>query len=288
MTRIRIITCFAVALLNPALIQAQGREPQQGMEDLQDTFKLNKHEPAQIRVEVDAGEVRVAKGNSSDEVRVGLHYDKTLYHHTFRFSESRNTLDITFDRQKWFDRDGDQEAAELALELPTEAELHLDYKIKAGKIDMQLGGLKIADMAMETMAGEVNVDFKEPNRIDMANLDLNTKVGESKFIHLGNARFRDADINGGIGEMTIDFTGEMAKDAVARVDLDIGETAIILPREAGTKLSVSKFLFLSHFDLPYELRQDGRYYFTENYDRADQTFQLRVSSGLGECRVELR
>ncbi|MGH7493685.1 MAG: hypothetical protein ACREOO_15010 [bacterium] len=288
MTRIQIITCFASTLLIPDLIFAQAREPQPGIEDLQDTFKVSKREPLQLRVEVDAGEVRVSKGSSTDEVRVGLRYDKTLYHHTFRFNESRNTLEIAFERQKWFDREGDQEAAELELELPTEAELHLECKIKAGKIDMQLGGLKIADMALETMAGEVNLDFKEPNRIEMSNLDLNTKVGESKFIRLGNARFRDADINGGIGEMTIDFTGEMAKDAVARVDLDIGETAIILPREAGTKLSVSKFLFLSHLDLPYELRQDGRYYFTENYDRADHTFQLRVSSGLGECRVELR
>ena len=278
MSRIRVWAYFT-ALCVPGLIAA---------EDLQKTFKVGKQEPLRVRVEVDAGQVRVAKGTRDDEVRVGLRYDKTLYEHTFRFNESRNTLEIAFDRQKWFNRENHHDAAELEMELPTEAELHLDFRIKAGEIDMQLGGLKIAEMALETMAGEVNLDFKEPNRIEMSNLDLNTKVGDSKYIHLGNARFRDADINGGIGGLTIDFTGEMTRDAVARVDLDIGETAIILPREAGTKLSVSKFLFLSHIDLPYELRQDGRYYFTENYDRADQTFQLRVSSGLGECRVELR
>jgi hypothetical protein len=288
MIGIRISTCVAAALMIPLLSYGQERASWPDTEDFEDTFKVSKRDPLHLRVEVDAGEVRVARGSSADEVHVGLRYDKTLYHHTFRFNESRNALDIAFDREKWFEREGNHEAAELALELPTEAELILEFKIKAGKIDMQLGGLKIADMALETIAGEVNLDFKEANRIEMTNLDLNTKVGESKFIRLGNARFRDADINGGIGELTIDFTGEMAKDAVARVDLDIGETAIILPRDAGTRLSVSKFLFLSHVDLPYEMRQDGRYYFTENYDRADQTFQLRVSSGLGECRVELR
>ena len=287
MTRMRMSASLALALLAPALICAQG-QVRPGSENLDNTFKVSKREPLQLRVDVDAGEVRVAKGSSDDEVRVGLRYDKTLYHHTFRFNESRNSLAIALDREKWFDRESDHKAAELELELPTEAELQLEFKIKAGAIDMQLGGLKIADLALVTMAGEVNLDFKEPNRIEMSSLDLNTKVGESKFIRLGNARFRDADINGGIGEMTIDFNGEMAKDAVARVDLDIGETAIILPRDAGTKLSVSKFLFLSHIDLPYELRQDGRYYFTENYGRADRALQLRVSSGLGECRVELR
>lgn len=279
-------TRLAFFLLIPSVLFTQEKQ-QSGTEDLQNTFKVNKTEPVHMRVQVDAGEVRVAKGGG-DEVRVGLRYDKALYDHSFRFNENRNTLEIVVDREKWFKNEDNHEGAKLELELPSEAELHLEFKIKAGEIDMQLGGLKIAEMALETMAGEVNLDFDEPNRMEMSSLDLNTKVGESKFIRLGNARFRDADINGGIGELTIDFGGEMAKDAVARVDLDIGETAIILPREAGTKLSVSKFLFLSHIDLPYELRQDGRYYFTENYDQAERTFQLRVSSGLGECRVELR
>jgi len=287
MKRLQMLGCCAAAVLIPGLSFAQDKD-RAGMEDLQKVFKVSKRAPLPMRVEVDAGAVRVAKGNSEDEVHLGLHYDKRLYDHSFRYTESTNRLEISFDRHKWFDRDSEHDAAELELELPTEPELHLEFKIKAGEIDMQLGGLKIAEMALETMAGEVNLDFKEPNRIEMSNLDLNTKVGESKFIRLGNARFRDADINGGIGELTIDFSGDMAKNAVARVDLDIGETAIVLPREAATKLSVSKFLFLSHIDLPYELRQDGRYYFTENYERADRTFQLRVSSGLGECRVELR
>jgi predicted membrane protein len=151
---------------------------------------------------------------------------------------------------------------------------------------MQLGGLRVADFAMSVTAGEVNLDFDEPNRLEMETLELRTRIGESKFRHLGNARFRDADINGGIGEMIIDFSGAMLASAVARVDLDIGETVIILPQEAGAKLSVSKFLFLSQIDIPFDFRKDGRYYYTDNYGKAGQDFQLRINSGIGELRIE--
>ncbi len=292
MIQTNLVRTMVLVLTMSGLVFAQRREDSQHddarVEELQNSFKVGSGSPFQLRVDIDAGEVRVAKGQSRDEVRVSLAYNKNQFHHSFRYNETRNALEVQFDKEGWFDHERDRTVAEIEIELPTEGELQLDFKIKAGEIDMALGGMHITDFALETVAGEVNLDFDEPNRIDMASLTLNTKVGESKFRRLGNARFRDADINGGIGELTIDFTGEMAKDAVARVDLDIGETVIVLPRETGTKMSISKFLFLSHVELPFELNKDGRYYYSQNYDRAERTLQLRVSSGVGECRVEVQ
>jgi predicted membrane protein len=273
------------------LVFAQRREDSRReagrLEELSNSFKVRSGTPFQLRVEVDAAELRVAKGKSRDEILVNLAYTQHQFSHSFRFNETRNALEVQFDKEGWFKHERERTHAEIDIELPPEGELQLDFKIKAGEINMELGGLRIIDFALETLAGEVNVDFAEPNLTEMASLTLNTKIGESKFRRMGNARFRDADINGGIGELTIDFTGEMAKDAVARVDLDIGETVIVLPRESGTRLSISKFLFLSNVELPFELHKDGRYYYSENYERADRTLQLRLSSGVGECRIEV-
>jgi hypothetical protein len=280
-------TFLILALALPGVMAAQKRE-NSGIESLRNDFKIDTDRPARLRVDVDAGEIRVEKGSSRNKMEVDLHYNKDHFRHSLRFNETRNEMEIVFEKEGWLEYDHDRTIGELMIALPTEGELELDFKIKAGKIDLQLGGLRITELALETIAGEVNVDFEEPNRMEMANLYLNTKIGESKFRRLGNARFRDAEINGGIGELTIDFSGEMLADANARVDLDIGETMIVLPRDAGTRLSMSKFLFLSHVNLPFELQKEGRYYYSENYDRASRTFQLRVSSGLGECRVELQ
>ena len=275
---------LTVALVAPAL-WAQ-REESRDHEKLDKTFKVNTERDFRLRLEVDAGQVRVLPGASEDQLTVHLFYTKKQFRHDFRFNEQENRLEIRFDKDGWFDHDHHGLDAELEIELPRDAKLRADCNIKAGEIDMQLGGLRIVDFAMRVMAGEANLDFNQPNRVEMESLVLNTKIGESKFRHLGNARFRSADINGGIGEMTIDFNGAMLADAVAEVDLDIGETVVALPQEAGTKLSVSKFLFLSQIDLPFAVRKDGRYYYTDDYGTGGKDFQLRISSGIGELRIE--
>jgi hypothetical protein len=261
------------------------RDESYDTEKIDKTFKVRTDRDLRLRLEVDAGEVRVARGLTEDQLAVHLVYTKTQFRHAFRFNERDNALEINFDKDGWFDHN-EHMTAELEIELPRDATLRADCRIKAGEVTMQLGGLRLADFDMRVTAGEVNVDFDEPNRVEMETLVLNTRIGESKFRHLGNARFRDADINGGIGQMTIDFSGAILPQAVAQVDLDIGETVIVLPHDAGTKLSVSKFLFLSQIDMPFELRKDGRYYYTDDYGKAGQDLQLRISSGIGELRIE--
>lgn len=268
------------------LVLAQEKnKPAPGYEDLDNDFKIDTGSTFRMRVEVDAGKVRVSRGHSKDRVKARLFYDREEYEHTFRYNEKRNALEIILDKTRWIGKHDNHEAGELDLELPTGGDMDLDFKIKAGEIEMQLGGLSLADFSLETIAGEVNLDFDEPNQREMTNLFLNTKIGESNFRRLGNARFRNAEIDGGIGQLTIDFSGDLLKDAIADVDLDIGETTIVLPRESGTRLSISKFMFLSHFEPPRDLRKDGRYYYSQNYDDAKQNFQLSISAGIGECRI---
>lgn len=286
MSSTKLITALILCASAGMMLAQEKSKSVSGYEDLDNDFKIDTGSTFRMRVEVDAGKVRVSRGQSKDKVNARLFYDREEYEHTFRYNEKRNALEIILDKTRWIGHHDGHDAGELDLELPTGGELDLDFKIKAGEIEMQLGGLRLTDFSLETIAGEVNLDFDEPNQVEMSNLFLNTKIGESNFRRLGNARFRNADIDGGIGQLTIDFSGKLIKDAIAKVDLDIGETAIVLPRESGTRLSLSKFMFLSHFEPPSHLRKDGRYYYSENYDSAAQTFQLRISAGIGECRIE--
>jgi len=122
--------------------------------------------------------------------------------------------------------------------------------------------------------------------LSMSVLKINTKVGETEIIRLGNARFKEAEINGGIGEMRVDFRGKILNEALADVDLDIGEATIYLPDDdVGVKLSVSKFLFLSDVEISRNFRKSGRHYYSRNYDDAKNALTLRVSPGLGELNI---
>lgn len=284
--RVVMMALLAVAHLVPA--QAQRRTETRGgeVEEFRKSYRLRTDRDARLRMDLDACELRLTRGRSDADLQLVLLYTKNQFTHFLRHDDRNNELEITFDKKGWFEYDSKRMTARLEVELPREVRLRIVSRIKAGEVDMQLGGMHIVEFAFKTWAGEVNIDFEEPNRSEMRILEINTKVGETTLRNLGNARFLSAEINGGIGEMTIDFRGEMLKEASADIDLDIGETVILLPDKSGTKLSVSKFPFLSQVELPFRLEKEGRYYYTKNYRELGRTLQLRVNTGIGELRIE--
>ena len=153
---------------------------------------------------------------------------------------------------------------------------------KAGKVEFQLGGLPITRFGLRCLAGETTVDFKEPNRVAMKMFDVNCSIGEIKLLHLGNARFREADINSGIGELKIDFSGDKIDGAFVKIDLDIGETDIVVPDDTGVRMKVSRFLFFSNTRNHCGFKKRGHYYYSENYEDFDNKLDLAVSTGIGE------
>lgn len=273
---------YFLFLLCPHLLMAKGKE----VKRFREKYKIPPSEILQVKIDIDAAEVKISKGNRAYEAWVSIYYTEDEFKVNVDFDEERPRLDIEFDKKGWMDSDKDDLEASFVLELPYEVEIDLEARIKAGEVELDLGGLSLVDFYLKTWAGEVLVEFSEPNKSEMDYLEINTKIGETELVKLGNARFRDAEINGGIGEMTIDFRGDLLPNAHATVDLDIGETNIILPEDTGVKLSVSKFLFLSEINLPYSFKKSGRYYYSKNFDEATNQLILKVSPGLGELRID--
>ncbi|MFQ5824023.1 MAG: LiaF domain-containing protein [bacterium] len=269
-------------LLFSNLLIAQGRD----VERFRERYKVPSGKVFHVKVDIDAAEVKIFKSLRENEAWITIYYTEDEFKVYVDFDEERSRLDVKFDKRGWMDSDEEDLKANFALELPYGVEIDFETKIKAGEVELDLGGLSIVEFDLKTWAGEVLVEFSEPNKSEMNYLDINTKIGETDLVRLGNARFRDAEINGGIGEMTIDFRGELLPKARASVDLDIGETNIILPQDVGIKLSVSKFLFMSNINLPYRFKKSGRYYYSKNYDDAANQFTLKVSPGLGELQIE--
>ncbi len=166
--------------------------------------------------------------------------------------------------------------------------MDLYSKIKAGQVEMDLGGLSLKRFELQTYAGEIDIDFDEPNQIEMRSLLLNTKVGETHLRRLGNARFRNANIDNGIGALHVDFSGAIEDEASVSIDLDIGETDISIPDEVGARVSVKKFLFLSDVSISRGFRKSGRYYINDSYNNARKNIELSVAPGIGALSIVSR
>ena len=284
MKKILIVFASLVVWIHPALLRA-------GLDDIiqfHQKYRLDAGRTAEIKIDVDAGHVIVEKSGEKNYVEVSMRYVDDMFREDVNFNENRNRLQVKLDARHWHS-DFDDEDAKVHILLPEGVDLVLDTRVKAGEIEMILGGLRIKEFSFVNWAGDVEIRFDEPNLIPMETMDLSLKVGESRLIGLGNARFDFADINGGIGSMHVDFSGETLQAARAKIDQDIGETVLVFPGDLGVKMRIGgTFSFLSSKDVDGAFNKRGDYYFTDTYDDAHRKIQVKVTPGLGELRVDMR
>jgi len=250
-------------------------------------FIMKEGKAAQINLDVDAGEVIVNRGDSGSRVFIEVEYSGDDFSCDIDYDESDNRIEISLDKDGWFG--GDDCRAVIELSLPYEIEILLDTELKAGSIEMELGGLNIREFSLENTAGEVEVSFSEPNRSRMDLLEIDTSVGETELLRLGNSRFKRAEINSDIGELSLDFSGEPLAGAEAEIDLDVGETDIDLPGNTGIRIELAGGSgFLKEVSMDSAFYKKGDYYFNRQFEDEKNGFVIRLSHGIGELTLNQR
>jgi len=288
MKRCVFMTMSLIWILSCTFVYGQSRY----YESVTEEFRAGTGRPLEVILDVDAGEIWVEKSFDRRTGSITMKFTRGEFREKIDFDESKNRLRVMLDKKKWHnlkksDRDRENNWAEVIVKLPDGVDILFDSRIKAGEVTMAMGGLRLREFCLNNWAGEVEVRFDEPNPITMDFLDINVKVGEARFVNLGNARFEKADINGGIGEIEVDFSGDILKESMAKVDLDIGEATIILPTDMGIKLSIGGgFSWLSQKNIDRSFHKRGGSYYSDDYEDMDERFYVRVTPGLGELTID--
>lgn len=256
-------------------------------------FTASKRKPLSVRLEIDAGRVKVAPGSDDREIVLNFRYEAKRYEVSVDFDEDENSLAAYFDIKKWFkdeDEDNEKSSARLTIELPTDVPIEIYCKTKAGETEIELGDLRIRDLSLRVLAGETFLAFSKPNRERIKELKIESKVGELIVEKLGNANFEYAEIDGNIGELSVDFASEIEAKFDRDIDmsLNIGQTRLYLPKEEAIRFKVSKFLFFSDLEIPRDFYKEGKYYYSENYDNKKYKTQLSISPGVGTLDIRIR
>ena len=254
-------------------------------------FNASKSKPLRIRLEIDAGKIKIVPGRDDTEISLHFRYDKERYELSVDFDEDDNYLRVYFDIDKWFkDHDEDGFTARMRIELPTEVVIEFACETKASECDIELGGLYIREFELHVLMGETSVSFSRPNKDKIIELDIDTKFGELRVDKLGNANFEYANINGVVGSLIIDLTSDIdiRTDREIDIDLNIGETRLYLAENEAIRFKISKFLFFTSLDIPPEFYKRGNYYYSDNFDHSKYKTKISVSPGLGTLDIRIR
>lgn len=173
----------------------------------------------------------------------------------------------------------------LDLGLSAYVPLSLYLKLGAAQTDLELGGMTLSSATIETGASESSIHFGAPNRMHCDHLVMHAGAAQFAAQGLGNARCSHYELKGGVGDLTLDFSGdwEADADAAGRVEMGLGALTLQFPHDLGVVIRVEKFL--ASFEPNGFVKRGGAYYST-NYDAATRKLTLDVSAALGDIEVK--
>jgi hypothetical protein len=160
----------------------------------------------------------------------------------------------------------------------------LECEIDAGAVDawLDFSGLKLEDLRVNLGAGELALEFREPNPA-RPRIRLNAGAATVTASGLCNANFETFKFNGGAGKSELYFDGEYEGEGRVELKFGVGLNTVRLAQGLGVKIRKP-----GSFLAPLSIRgfdKEGNNYFSPNYDVATARLDFEIEMGVGHTSV---
>jgi hypothetical protein len=119
-----------------------------------------------------------------------------------------------------------------------ETPMELEINAGAYKGDYEFGGLALTSLTIKDGAADVDVSFSESNSTEMSVFRYETGASNVELNDLANANFATLIFNGGAGEYTLDFSGDLQQDANARIETGFADLKLVIPEDVDARITV--------------------------------------------------
>lgn len=231
-----------------------------------------------VNVEYGAGKLVISPGESNLLYKTTLRYDANAFKPRSEYENGRLRVGIESGSIK-----GRHKSGRLDVALGTSVPLDLDLKFGAAQAEMELGGLKIRKAHIATGASETRITVSAPNREPCSVLKLEVGAADFSATGLGNLNCASFDIDGGVGDVTLDFNGAWRIDSDVKIDMGLGSLTLRVPRGLGVQ--VHKDGFLASFDSQGLIKRGDRFY-SENWESAGNRVSFNIDAAFGAIRIQ--
>jgi hypothetical protein len=239
----------------------------------------------QVHVRYGAGRIDVAATNAPVLYAMTLRYDESSSSplHSYDAESRLLTLGVDGQTERFARNMDDKSRGEMRLSLSRAVPLDIDLALGATKAQLDLGGLNLLALHLQSGASETLVDFSVPNQGRMRSLDVDVGAASFEARNLANANVAAVRVHGGVGSVELDFGGQWTQDMSVDVSLTLGKLALHVPRDVGVRVEVQKFL--ASFD-QQGLEKRGDAYYSENWDRAKFHLRVRAETTFGGIEID--
>ena len=239
-------------------------------------------EALDVRVSYGMGQLRIRPAEDGLLYRMELRYDEESFEPRAEYRGNRLELGVEGTRRN-IRLGGNRDRGELDLGLARDVAMDLKLEFGAVRADIDLGGLTLTSLDLETGASESRIRISEPNPVLMRSAELEVGAADFEARHLGNLNARRIAVSCGVGDVTLDFSGEWAQDASVDLQMGLGATTLRFPEGLGVRMEKSGFLL--SVDAQNMVKRGDAYY-SLDWEEAERRVTVSVDGALGSVAVE--
>lgn len=240
--------------------------------------QAGREEQLRVVVHYGAGTLNIAPGSPGLLYKATLRYDAEAFRPELAYRSG--VLRVGLDDVRV--RGRNVKAGELNLNLGRDVPSDLSLEFGAARANVELGGVRVRRLRLGTGASETQLRISEPNAEICELIDLNVGAAKFEARGLGNLNARRLEFAGGIGDVLLDFTGEMRHDMSAEIRMGLGSLTLRVPRGLGVR--VQKGGLLVGFDSEGLIKR-GDMFYSENWERAERKLTIDLQAAFGSVRV---
>jgi hypothetical protein len=179
----------------------------------------------------------------------------------------------------------DLDANQWALKFSDAIPISFDVQLGVGKGNFDFSGLHVKDFNLSTGAGDVVLNFDEPNPTTIENMNIESGVSKFDGRNLGNANFKHFRFQEGVGTSTLDFSGGLHSEVDVDLEVGMGVMTLIIPPDVGARVIYEKS-WVSKVECAQDFRSTSdTEYVSDNYDKVPARMNIRVDAGLGSIKI---
>jgi hypothetical protein len=261
----------------PELVVGEVREEQEAV-------PLPGIEMADVEILFGAGTLQVEPDSADELLSARFVYNVDKWKPEITFEDDRLRVRQGGDRDAWGVPSGrvSEIRNEWTLALTPAIPLAVDVRIGAGEGTLDLSGLRLTTLGVSLGAGDFEVRFDEPNRAQLDRFTLDAGASSLRVTGIGNAGPQYTKIQGGAGDLTLDFTGAWPESA--EVDITAGFGSLTLRLPAGVGVEVETRGAIAPVDASgFEKR--GNTYVNDAFGEAGTELHISVTMGVGDIQL---
>lgn len=232
----------------------------------------------QVAVQYGAGNLDLGVGDPGLLYRASMRYDSEAFEPQLEYRPGRLHLGLEDVRV----RGRNIRTGELDLRFGPDVPIDLQLEFGAARANLDLTGIPVRGLRLATGASETVVRVSDVNPVTCQAIDLDVGAAKFQAFGLGNLNSSQLSFSGGVGDVTLDFTGDWNTDMRASLKMGLGSLTIRVPRGLGVQ--VRKAGLLVGFDSNGLIKRNDVYQ-SEDWSSADHRLTIDIEAAFGSIRV---